>query len=172
MDQRIINLFDEYTHKPLTREAFIKKLAKLTGSVTSALAVLPLLEVNYAVAATIQDDSVTSEYITYPADGITMKGYLAKPKVEGKYPGVLVIHENRGLNPYIEEVTRKVAKEGFLALAPDALSPAGTPADADVAREQISKLDAAVNENNFKKGFDYLRSKSRCTGKIGCIGFC
>jgi carboxymethylenebutenolidase len=172
MDQRIINLFDEYTHRPLTREEFIKKLARLTGSVASAMAVLPLLEVNYAVAAPIQDDSVSSEYITYPGDGITMMGYLAKPKKNGKYPGVLVIHENRGLNPYIEEVTRKVAKEGFIALAPDALSPAGTPADSDIAREQISKLDSTVNENNFKRGFEYLKSKNDCTGKIGCVGFC
>src|SRR6185503_13598496 len=101
MDQRIINLFDEYTHKPLTREVFMKRLAKLTGGVAGALAVLPLLEVNYAHAQTVSDksDQLLMERVTYPGQGAEMKAYVARPKKKKKYPVVMVIHENRGLNP-------------------------------------------------------------------------
>ena len=152
MDQRIINLFDEYTHKPLTREVFLRRLAKLTGSTAAAMAVLPLLEVNYAHAATVNfdDERLITEKIEYPSDGTTMKGYLAKPKQAGKYGAVIVIHENRGLNPHIEDVTRRVALAGYLAIAPDALSPfGGTPTDADQARNMFGQLDAQKNLNNF-----------------------
>lgn len=175
MDQRIINLFDEYTHKPLTREEFLKKLARLTGSTAAALAVLPLLEVNYAHAATVphQDDRITTEYITYDAEGVAMRGYLAKPKKMGKQAAVLVVHENRGLNPHTEDVARRFALEGYIALAPDALSPlGGAPADQDKARELFQQLDASKNLQNFVKAFDYLKTVSDCNGKFGCIGFC
>jgi len=175
MDQRIISLFDEYTHKPLTREEFLKRLTSLTGSSAAALAVLPLLQVNYAQAETIpeQDDRLMTERVTYAGDGTEMKGYLARPKENKKYSAVMVIHENRGLNPHIEDVTRRMAMEGFLAMAPDALSPAGgTPANEDQARDLIGKLDAPKNLSNFIKGFDYFRSRKDCNGKWGCIGFC
>jgi carboxymethylenebutenolidase len=175
MDQRIINLFDEYTHKPLTREEFLKKLASLTGSTAAALAVLPLLEVNYAHAATVptQDDRITTEYITYDADGVAMRAYLAKPKKSGKQGGVMVVHENRGLNPHIEDVTRRVALAGFIALAPDGLSSAGgTPADGDKAREMFQQLDAAKTVQQFASGFDYLKKMKDCNGKFGVVGFC
>ncbi len=175
MDQRIINLFDEYTHKPLTREEFLGRLARLTGSTAAAMALLPLLEVNYAKAETIQqqDDRLFTEHITYPGDGVEMKGYVARPKAKGKYPAVVVIHENRGLNPHIEDVTRRLALEGFLALAPDALSPfGGTPVDGDQARDLFQKLDAPKNLNNFIKAFDYLKTREDGNGKFGCIGFC
>src|SRR5882672_493258 len=175
MDQRIINLFDEYTHKPLSRDVFIKKLVILTGSTAAAIAVLPLLEVNYAHAATIpdQDDRLITEKISYPGEGTEMKAYVARPKEEKKYPVVMVIHENRGLNPHIEDVTRRMALEGFLAIAPDALSPlGGTPTDADQARDLFQKLDGPKNLNNFIKSFDYLKKREDCTGKFGCLGFC
>lgn len=175
MDQKIINLFDEYTHKPLSREEFISKLIRLTGSTAAALAVLPLLEVNYAHAQTIssQDDRIETERVTYEGDGSEMKAYLAKPKGTGKYGAVVVIHENRGLNPHIEDVTRRVALEGFLALAPDALSPlGGTPADGDQARGMFQQLDAQKTINNFVKAFDYLKTRTDCNGKFGCVGFC
>ncbi|SFC62396.1 Dienelactone hydrolase family protein [Spirosoma endophyticum] len=130
MDQRIINLFDEYTHKPLKRDEFLKRLASLTGSMASALSVLPLLEVNYAQAATVSlhDDRIKTESVTFPGSDTTMKGYLARPAAAGKYPAVVVIHENRGLNPHIEDITRRLALSGFLALAPDALSASGANA--------------------------------------------
>jgi carboxymethylenebutenolidase len=175
MDQRIINLFDEYTHKPLTREDFLNRLARLAGSTAAAMAILPLLEVNYAKAETIpkQDERLLTARITYPGDGTEMKGYLARPKNSGKYPAVMVIHENRGLNPHIEDITRRVALEGFLALSPDALSPfGGTPSNEDQARELFPKLDGGKNLSNFIRGFDYLRTRDDGNGKIGCIGFC
>ncbi len=175
MDQKIINLFDEYTHKPLSREEFLKKLAMLTGSTAAATAILPLLEVNYAHAATIEqeDDRLVTERITYAGDETTMKAYIARPKKKGMYPPVMVIHENRGLNPHIEDVTRRMALEGFLAIAPDALSPhGGTPANEDQARELFAKLDTAKNLKNFIKGFDYLKTRDDSTNKFGCIGFC
>lgn len=175
MDQRIINLFDEYTHAPLAREEFLRRLAKITGSMAAAIAVLPLLEVNYAQAQTIlpQDDRIITERITYAGDNCTMKGYFAKPKEKGKYGAVVVIHENRGLNAHIEDVTRRVALAGYLALAPDALSPqGGTPANEDEARGMFGKIDNAQNLNNFIKAFDYLKTKEECNGKLGCVGFC
>src|SRR5882724_264922 len=175
MDQKIINLYDEYTHKPLTREVFLKKLITLTGSTAAALAVLPLIEVNYANAQTIQDGDprLFTEHITYPGQGTEMKAYVARPKELKKYPTVMVIHENRGLNPHIEDVTRRMALEGFLAFAPDALTPqGGTPTDPDKAREMFGKLDAAANLSNFIKGFDYLLTRKDCTGNFGCVGFC
>ena len=173
MDQRIINLFDEYTHKPLSRQAFLKKLVQLTGSTAAALSVLPLLEVNYAHAQTIEDGQLFTELVTYSGVEGEMNAYVARPKKKKKYPVVMVIHENRGLNPHIEDVTRRLAFEGFLAIAPDALSAqGGTPADADKARELFGKLDAAKNLNNFIKGFEYTKKRKDASTKWGCIGFC
>jgi len=175
MNQDIINLFDEYTHAPLTRDEFIRRLTKLTGSLAAALAVLPMLEINYAHEQTVlpQDDRITTEHITYAGDDCTMKGYVAKPKLNGKYGSVAVIHENRGLNPHIEDVTRRVAVAGYLALAPDALSAfGGTPANEDDARNLFSKLDEKKNLNNFIKGIEYLKSREESNGKTGCVGFC
>lgn len=175
MDQRIINLFDEYTHKPLSREDFLKKLTRLTGSTAAALAVLPFLEINYAKAETIHqdDDRLVIERITYPSDGLAMKAYVARPKKKGKYPAIVVIHENRGLNPHIEDVTRRAALEGFLTIAPDALSPlGGTPPDTDQARELFTKLDAAKTQSNFIDVFQYLKNRKDCNEKFGCVGFC
>ena len=176
MNQEIINLFDEFTHKPLSRNEFMKRLAKLTGSTAAAIAILPLLEVNYAHAATIaeNDDDLITEDITYEGDGSTMKAYFAKPKAAaGKLGAVIVIHENRGLNPHIKDVTRRVAKAGYLALGVDALSPlGGTPANEDEARALFAKLDGPKNINNFLKGFDYLRSRPDSNGKTACVGLC
>ena len=175
MDQRIINLFDEYTHKPLSRDVFIGRLTKLTGSTAAAIAILPLLEVDYANATTVplQDDRLMAESITYAGDGTEMKGYVARPKAKGKYAAIVVIHENRGLNPHIEDVTRRAALAGYIAIAPDALSPfGGTPTDADQARDLFQKLDAPKNLNNFIKAFDYLKSRKDCNGKFGAVGFC
>lgn len=175
MDQRIINLFDEYTHKPLSREEFFRKLTILTGSTTAALAVLPLLEVNYANAQTVteQDDRLVTEHVRYPIDGGEMKAYQARQKKEGKYSAVVVIHENRGLNPHIEDVTRRAALEGFLVIAPDALSPlGGTPSDPDKARDMFQQLDSPKTITNFAKAYDYLKTRKDCNGKFGCVGFC
>lgn len=175
MDQQIINLYDEYTHKPLPREVFLKRLAVLVGSTAAAMAILPMLENNYAVAATVpeQDIELYTEDITYPAGDVTMKAYLAKPKKDGKYGAVIIIHENRGLNDHIRDVARRAAKAGYIAIAPDALSAAGgTPTDQDQARQLFSQIDAKQNLINFSKGFDYLKSRKDCNGFTGCVGFC
>lgn len=175
MDQKIINLFDEYTHKPLKRQDFINRLIKLTGSLAAAMTVLPMLEVNYVNAQTVSetDEDIITENVTYPGEGATMKAYLARPVKEGKYGGVIVIHENRGLNPHIMDVTRRVAKAGFLALGVDALSPlGGTPVNEDEARELFAKLDASANIKNFAKGVSYLKSRPEANGKTACVGFC
>ena len=175
MDQRIINLFDEYTHKPLSREEFISRLIRLTGSAAAAMSLLPLLEVNYANAATVpfQDDRIETERITYNSEGATMKGFLARPKDQRNLGSVVVIHENRGLNPHIEDVTRRTAIAGFLAVAPDALSSlGGTPADADQARNMFQQLDSAKTIASFAAAFDYLGSRKESNGKFGCVGFC
>ena len=175
MDQRIINLYDEYTHKPLTRDVFIRRLTQITGSTAAAMAVLPMLEVNYAHAATVpqQDTRLHTEKIAYPGDGSEMKAYIARPQGDKKVPVVMVIHENRGLNPHIEDVARRMALEGFFAIAPDALAPlGGYPGNEDDARNLFQKLDATKNTNNFLKGFDYIATRKDVTSSYGCIGFC
>jgi carboxymethylenebutenolidase len=176
MDQRIINLYDEYTHKPLSREEFIKRLITLTGSTAAAMAVLPFIEVNYAQAQIIapKDERLVTEYVQYPGDGADIRAYVAKPKKKkDKLAAVVIIHENRGLNPHIEDVTRRMALEGFLAFAPDALSPlGGTPEDADKARGMFQQLDTLKNLANFVKAFDYLKTRKDCNEKFGAMGFC
>ena len=173
MDQRIINLYDEYTHKPLSRETFIKKLTRLTGSVTAAMAVLPLIEVNQAYAAVTPDDDLFTEYINYPGVPAEMKAYVARPKENKKYAAIVVIHENRGLNAHIEDVARRAAKAGFLAIAPNALAPiGGTPSNEDDARTKFQELKAENNLQNFINVFDYLKTRNDCNGNYGCVGFC
>ncbi len=175
MNQRIINLFDQYTHKPLPRSEFLKKLAKLTGSMAAALAVLPLLEVNYAKAAKVteQDPEIITSRIEYPSGDEKMKAYQAAPSKDGKTGAVVVIHENRGLNPHIEDVARRVAKAGFLAIAPDALSiDGGTPEDTDQARTMIRALDRQKTLDRFVAATDYLEKHPNSNGKVGCVGFC
>jgi carboxymethylenebutenolidase len=174
MDQRIINLYDEYTHKPLSRETFMKQLVKLTGSMAVAMTILPTLEGCYTKPVTAANtDGLFTERITYPGAAGEMKAYIARPKKEKKYSAVMVIHENRGLTPHIEDVTRRAAMAGYLAIAPDALSPqGGTPTNEDEARALFSKLDAKQNVTNFAKGFDYLNTRKDCNGNMGCVGFC
>ncbi|WP_421943165.1 dienelactone hydrolase family protein [Pedobacter sp.] len=173
MDQKIITLYDKYTHSQLSRKEFMKKLAIITGSTALALTVLPLLENNYVSAAGFESDDITSEEITFPGVDGDMKGILAKPKGKKKLGSVLVIHENRGLNPHIIDVTKRVAAEGYIALGVDALSPfGGTPTDEDKGRELIGKLDPAKNLQNYLNGLEYLRSNKDGNGKVGCMGFC
>lgn len=174
MDQDIINLYDEYTHKPLTRKAFLQRLVKLTGSMSAALALLPLLETGCNPARKTTSDELLTEYITYAGVSGEMKAYVARPQGKNKrYPAVVVIHENRGLNAHIEDVTRRAAKVGFLAIAPNALAPlGGTPANEDEARQLFTTLKAADNLQNFIRVFDYLAGRSDCNGAFGCVGFC
>jgi carboxymethylenebutenolidase len=173
MDQRIINLYDEYTHKPLTRSEFLQRLTLLAGGTAAAMILLPLLEVNYANAAITSQEDLFTERITYPGVQGDMQAYVARPKEEKPYAAVVVIHENRGLNAHIEDVTRRVAKAGYLAIAPNALSSlGGTPENEDEARTKFQQLKPEDNLQNFIKVFDYLLSRKDCNGKYACVGFC
>ncbi len=173
MDQKIITLYDEYTHSQLNRKDFMRKLALLAGGTAMAMTILPLLENNYAAAASFNSDVILVKNITYPGVDGDMKAVLAKPKTNKKLGCVLVIHENRGLNPHIIDVTKRVAAEGFIALGVDALSPlGGTPTDEDKGRELIGKLDPEKNLKNYLKGLEYLRNRKDANGKVACTGFC
>ncbi|HEX7906419.1 MAG TPA: dienelactone hydrolase family protein [Chitinophagaceae bacterium] len=173
MDQRIINLYDEYTHKPLSRHEFLRRLALLAGGTAAAMTLLPMLEVNYAHAAVTADDDLFTEHITYAGINGEMAAYVARPKDEKKYAAVVVIHENRGLNAHIEDVTRRAAKAGYLAIAPNALAPlGGTPANEDEARTKFQELKAEDSLQNFIRVFDYLKTRKDYNGKAGCVGFC
>jgi carboxymethylenebutenolidase len=173
MNQNIISLYDEYTHKPLSRKTFIKRLVQLTGSSTAAMSLLPLLESTYNNTFLTTPDELFTEYITYKGASGDMKAYVARPKEEKPYATVIVIHENRGLNGHIEDVARRAAQAGFLAIAPNALAPlGGTPENEDEARKLFTTLKAEDNLANFIKLFDYLPSRKDSNGKYGCVGFC
>jgi carboxymethylenebutenolidase len=175
MDKKIIDLYDEYLHESLDRREFLKKLAILAGGTAAAQALLPLLENNYAGAEVIPKDDPRLEtgYINYPGATGEVRAHIARPKGGAKLPGVVVIHENRGLNPHIEDVARRAALEGFFALAPDALSlVGGTPQDSDKARSLIGQLDMQSTVNNYIAAVKYLQYHPESTGKVGVIGFC
>lgn len=175
MDQKIIDLFDEYTNGLLDRREFLKKFAIVAGGTAGAFTLLPLLENNYAQGQVVsQNDSrLYTEYIKYPGETGEVRANLARPKGDAKLPGVIVIHENRGLNAHIEDVTRRVALEGYLAIAPDALSPlGGTPDDTDQAQSLMQKLDSQATIKNYVAAVKYLKTHPKSTGKVGCIGFC
>ena len=175
MDQRIIDLYDDFTHGGMNRRAFLDRLAALAGSTAAATALLPVLQNNYAQAQTIpeNDPRITAETVDIPgAQGL--KGYLVKPKdAAGKLPTVIVIHENRGLNPHIKDVTRRMATEGFIALGLDYLSPmGGTPADEDKGRDMIGQLKAPDVIAYGKAAVAYLKARPDSNGKVGAVGFC
>ncbi len=175
--QEMIQAYDDYTHLTLDRRDFMQKLKKLTGSAAAAAAIAPMLAASQAKAAIVAEDDprLKTETITYPgAEGQTMAGYLAMPAdASGPLPAVMVIHENRGLNPHIEDVARRVALEGFLALAPDFLTPSGgTPEDEDKAREMIGALDRTQTTANAVATIAFLKGNDMSNGKVGVIGFC
>ena len=173
MDQRIINLYDDYTHTPLSRGEFINKLVLLTGSITAAMAVLPLIEVNAANAAITPPGDLFTETVSFKGVPQNMQAYIARPKEEKKYPAIIVIHENRGLNAHIEDVARRAAKEGYLAIAPNALSAIGvTTTNEEEARTKFQELKAEDNLQNFINAFEYLSTRKDFNGNVGCVGFC
>ena len=173
MDQKIIDLY-EWTHELLNRRKFLAKLSILAGS-TAAIALLPLIENKNAKGEVVPKDDprLYTDHIKYPGATGEVLAYLARLKGDEKMSGVVVIHENRGLVPHIEDVTRRVALEGFLAIAPDALTPlGGTPEDPEKARTLIQKLDSQSTLQNYLAAVRYLKTHSGSTGKIGVIGFC
>jgi carboxymethylenebutenolidase len=173
--QAMINAYDEYTHLTLDRRDFMQKLQALAGSAAAAAAIAPMIAANSARADVISPDDTRLEAddITYSGAPAEIKAYAAVPKGTGKLPAVIVIHENRGLNNHIRDVTRRVALEGFLAMAPDLLSPSGgTPDDEDKARDLISKSSADITRTNLMSAVEFLKTFKRSNGNVGAIGFC
>ena len=175
MDQRIISLYDRFTHGGLSRRAFLDRLAELAGSAAAAATLLPLLENNYAQAAIVAADDarLVSERLGYDSPKGRINGYLVRPRAKGKRPTVLVIHENRGLNPHLEDVARRLAVEGFLAYAVDLLSlVGGTPANEDEARTLHTKMNQDDAVTALVSAVSFLEGHAESTGKVGAVGFC
>jgi carboxymethylenebutenolidase len=176
MDQRIIDLYDEYVHVHFDRRLFLERATKLVGSASAAAALLPLLQSNYALAATVaeNDPAITTRRVTFAGASGEVKAYLAEPKVGPAKRGSLVVaHQNRGLNPHIEDMARRLAKEGYNALAVDFLSPlGGTPADENVAMTMFAKLDMAKRDGDALAAANWLRGRPESNGKVGAIGWC
>jgi carboxymethylenebutenolidase len=171
LDQRVIDLYDRFTHGDIDRRKFLERLTIMAGSSAAAYAMLPLLKNNYALAEMVPetDSRIVTETIEIGGFNI----YLAKPASGDKFPAIEVIHENRGLNPHIKDVTRRLATEGFLAGGVDFLTPlGGTPADEDLARDMIGKLDKAATVKGAVDIVAGLRSHGSSTGKVGAVGFC
>lgn len=175
ISQAVINLFDAYTHGAIDRRAFLERLARLAGGTAAAMALLPALENNYAFAALVAEDDprLTTASIAYPSPDGDIRSYFVWSKEGSKRPVVIVIHENRGLNPHIKDVARRMALEGFVALAPDVLSPeGGTPENEDAAREKFGTLDAGKAAERLVAAVAFAKSLPEGTGKVGCVGFC
>jgi carboxymethylenebutenolidase len=176
MTQEMIDLYDDYTHITLDRRAYLARMTALVGSTAGAVAVTSLIAADSAAAQIVKADDprVKAERVAYPGEDGEMRGYLAwSADATGKLPSVIVVHENRGLVPHIQDVTRRMALEGFLALAPDLLTQSGgTPADEDKGREMIGKLDRARTVANAVANLRSLKAHPRSNGKVGATGFC
>ena len=177
-DPEVLILFDAYVHGSIDRRTFLDKAGKYAVGGMTALMILEALNPKFAEAQQIpvDDKRLKTERIEYPSPqgSGTMKGYVCRPaNATGKLPGIVVIHENRGLNPHIEDVARRLALENFMAFAPDALTPlGGYPGNEDDARTNFAKLDQAKTREDFVAGANYLKARPDCTGKIGAVGFC
>jgi carboxymethylenebutenolidase len=175
MDQRIIDLYDRFTHGGMSRRDFLDRLADVAGSAAAAAALLPLLQNNYAQAAIVaaDDKRLATERLSYESPKGRINGYLARGTARGKRPAVLVIHENRGLNPHLEDVARRLAVEGFLAYAVDLLSlVGGTPPSEDAARELHTKMNQDDAVAALVAAVPFLKNHAESTGKVGAVGFC
>jgi carboxymethylenebutenolidase len=174
MNPAILDLYERFTHGEMSRREFLDRLARLVGGPAAAMAVLPLLRDDHGWHGFPPDrqELVISE-AEWDAHGVRMGGYLARKEGGERRPGVIVIHENRGLTPHIRDVTRRFAHEGFLALGVDMLSPlGGTPADEDQARTMLGTLDAAETVARMATAVPFLAGRPECTGKVGAVGFC
>jgi carboxymethylenebutenolidase len=178
VDRRIIDLYNDYVHSALPRRDFLARLAKIAGGTAAALAVLPFIEPNYAHARQVEPDDkrLKADKIEFAGPQGSIKAYVAMPrkiKSAAKLPGIVVIHENRGLNQHIEDVARRAALGGYLAIAPDGLSVAGgAPADQEAARDLFARQDPARIAGDVLAAVPWLTAHSMCNGKIGVVGFC
>lgn len=177
-DQELLELYDYYAHGMITKREFLDRAGKFAVGGVTAIGLLQMLSPNYAMAQQVNfnDETILPEYITYdsPNGNGEVRGYLVRPAgVEGPLPAVLVVHENRGLNPYIEDVARRVAKAGFMALAPDGLSSVGGyPGNDTEGRELQQTVDPEKLMNDFFAGAEHLMAREGSTGKVGAVGFC
>jgi carboxymethylenebutenolidase len=178
-DQEVLTLFDAYVHGNLDRRGFLSQAQKYAKAGVTAAGLLAALSPNFAAGQQVRNDDprLKTQYLDYSslAGSGTVKGYLARPASAGsnKLPAVLVIHENRGLNPHIEDIARRLALDGFMAFAPDALTPlGGYPGDEDKAREAFAKLDQGKTLQDFLAAAGWLKSRPDATGKLGVVGFC
>ncbi|MDO6728857.1 YghX family hydrolase [Marinovum sp. 2_MG-2023] len=177
-DQELLDLYDFYAHGKISKREFLEKAGKFAVGGVTAVALLNMLSPNYAIAEQVKftDPDITPEYITYPSPNGhgDVRGYLVTPtNVEGPMPAVIVVHENRGLNPYIEDVARRVAKAGFIALAPDGLSSVGGyPGNDAEGRDLQRTVDGVKLMNDFFAAYEFMAASDTTTGKVGCVGFC
>jgi carboxymethylenebutenolidase len=177
-DQEVLILFDAYVHGRLDRRGFLDKAAKYAVGGMTAAAMLEALSPKFAEAQVVPPDDkrLKIEWATWPSPNgnSTTKGYLVRPaNATGKLPGILVVHENRGLNPHIEDIARRLALDNFMAFAPDALAPlGGYPGSEDKAREVFPKLDQPKTREDFVAAANFLRTRPDCTGRLGAVGFC
>jgi carboxymethylenebutenolidase len=178
IDQRVYDLYDEYCHGKIDRREFLSRASAIAIVGGSGLLMAQALLPRYVQAQTVSftDARIKANYITYPSPGGnsgTMRGYLVQPAGTGPFPAVLVVHENRGLNPYIEDVARRAALEGFIALAPDGLFPVGGyPGNDDDGRDLQAKLDQPKLRIDMLNSAKFIKAHSRSTGKLGVTGFC
>jgi carboxymethylenebutenolidase len=177
-DQELLNLFDQYVHGAIDRRGFLDRAAKFAVAGMTAAMLLDALNPKFVEAQQVPKDDrrLKTQYVDYesPQGSGKMRAYLARPSdATGKLPGILVVHENRGLNPHIEDIARRLALDNFMAFAPDALTPlGGYPGGEDKARELFAKLDQAKTREDFVAAAAILKARSDCTGKIGVVGFC
>ena len=177
-DPEVMKLFDQYVHGVIERREFLNRATKYAVGGMTATMLLDALNPKFAEAQQVKKDDarIVTKYVEYQSpDGYgKMRGYLASPaKASGKLPGILVVHENRGLNPHIEDIARRLALDNFVAFAPDALFPlGGYPGDEDRARELFAKLEQPKSRNDFVAAAGFLKALPECTGKIGAVGFC
>jgi len=177
-DQELLNIFDEYVHGAIDRRGFLDRAARFAAAGMTAAMLLDALNPRFAEAQQVAKDDkrLKTQYVDYESPQGTgkVRAYVARPSdATGKLPGILVVHENRGLNPHIEDITRRLALDNFMAFAPDALTPlGGYPGGEDKARELFAKLDQAKAREDFVAAAAVLKARSDCTGKIGVVGFC
>ncbi len=172
MTQKFDEYYDDYKNGRTSRREFLKQTAALAGGSLVVFSVLPPLNLEAQISNS-DDPRLFTETIHYAGENGSVLAYLARPKGNGKYPAVIVIHENRGLQPHIKDVTRRMALEGFLAIAPDALSPlGGTPENPDEAGPMMQKIDYEATKKDFTSAVQYLKTNPLTTGKVGCTGFC
>ncbi|MDG1039653.1 MAG: dienelactone hydrolase family protein [Polaribacter sp.] len=173
----VFDLYDDYAHNKIDRRGFIEKLGIYAVAGVTVPALLSFMSPNYKDTMTVlfNDDRIDSKYINYdsPKGGGSIKGLLSTPKGKGKFPGVVVVHENRGLNPYIEDVGRRTAVDGFISLAPDALTPlGGYPGNDDDGRTMQRKRDRNEMLEDFIAAYNFVKNHKDCNGKVGVVGFC